>query len=219
MLFTSYACQTLAWLAALVAVPPSSPRAVWIEFQVTVDSSQLAVTRCASSGTEYEPVVWSWSKYSCSEAELIVVPVGMVPRPNLTTLRALPVVVVPTDSRQLPSKLDAASSEMIIASCDWVTVGWILIVGSITTGYLRCGSASQPRSARITRVVPSADSSWLTFGLHTEPYGELRSAVLSVMYGFGIHATAGPSPSARYSAIEPFGWRTGRSPARSSRNV
>ena len=57
-------------------------------------------------------------------------------------------------------------------------------------------------------VSPVRPRVWVTFGLHAVPYGEAGSAALSVMNGLGMRATAGPSPSARSSAIEPSGsWR------------
>jgi hypothetical protein len=101
-----------------------------------------------------------------SVAELIVVPAGTEGSGNLISDRAAPVVVVPTDSRQLVSKFDVGLSWRIItfAACDGV--GATRIVGSIVTGYFRAGAASHARSGRtVRRSVPALGSQarrWLT---------------------------------------------------------
>jgi len=80
-----------------------------------------------------------------------------------------------------------------------------LIVGSITTGYFRLGSASQPASARTVTVSrePVCVTDWLTLSLNVFPTGEVASGAASVMNGRGITYSGSPSPLARRNAIDP----------------
>src|SRR6266542_4695571 len=83
----------------------------------------------------------------------------MVDRSNLISDRAIPVAVVPTDSRPLPTKFVDAEVDSSITSCDCDGVGAILMVGSITTGQRRCGLLSHAGSA--CTLTWTSDPCWL----------------------------------------------------------
>jgi hypothetical protein len=137
MFLTSKLCQAADWFGALVAVDsPASPMAVLIELQVAVVSAQGAVTRRASITTEVVGATpQDPSNQVCSWAVVIWVPEGTSVRGNLTSDRAFIALVDPTGSCQVPSKLVDGASERISTSSDCSQViGWILMVGSTTTG-------------------------------------------------------------------------------------
>ncbi|WP_169577048.1 hypothetical protein [Nonomuraea coxensis] len=79
------------------------------------------------------------------------------------------------------------------------------MVGSITTGHLRSGAASQPASGAkvIVASAPCCWTVWVTASLERLPYGEAASASASIMNGFGI-VNAGV-PSCPRKAIDPSG--------------
>jgi hypothetical protein len=174
-------------LSTVVLFCASSALEPLMEFQVTVFSVQGAVTRYAPISTFAASVVCVWSNQVRSCAESSVVPGGIRDRSNFSRLRAVELGVLPTDSRQLPSKFTAGSSEVIIASCDCVTVGWIFTVGSTTTGYCRAASFSHAASGVIvtTDRSPRLVSVCVTRSVDVLPYGPRASFLASYMNGFG----------------------------------
>jgi hypothetical protein len=138
MFLTSKLCQAADWLFALVAVDsPASPMAVLIEFQVAVVSAHGAVTRRASITTSFSPGSGPHdpSNQVCSCAVVSWTPEGRSVRGNLISDRAFIAGVDPTANCQVPSKLVVGASERISTSSDCSQlIGWILMVGSTTTG-------------------------------------------------------------------------------------
>src|SRR6266540_4615173 len=122
----------------------------------------------------------------------------MVDRSNLISERAIPVVVVPTDNRPLPSKFVDAESDSSITSWDCDGVGAILTVGSITTGQRRVGLDSHAGSActLTCTLEPCWRIVWVTCWLNALPYGDDASSVASVMNGRGRPNSRPPSSSA-----------------------
>ena len=151
MFLTSKLCQAADWSRARVAVvSPASANAVLIEFHVAVVSAHEAVTRRASIVTGLSgATVCEPSNQVCNCADVIWVPDGISDSGNLTSERTLPAAVVPTANCHRSSRLSVGKSSRISTSSDChQSIGWILIVGSTTTGQRRSPAPSHAWSAR-----------------------------------------------------------------------